>query len=189
MYSSLEDTKKVDEEYRAAGYEVEDWANNDLGTARGWWTKTSNTQVEDDEAEEKRGALREALSRRTAGNKVAPGLAQQRQLEGALRRALTGDNPERVLDVLCALDRIEIDAASLSATSLARLVGKQRRSSNTDVAHRAKALTTKWKRCLANNNPGAAPLLRASPPAAATAKEPECALSIGGAQSSSHDYK
>ena len=54
MYSTLEDSRRADERAAAQGYEVEDWANNDLGTAVGWWTPGHDIHA-DDEASEASG--------------------------------------------------------------------------------------------------------------------------------------
>ena len=53
MYSSKPGLSQAE---RDAGYECEDWCNNDLGVARGWWTPGY-----EDEPEEKHSALRTAL--------------------------------------------------------------------------------------------------------------------------------
>ena len=42
MYGYLEDSEKAAAEADAEGREVEDWANNDLGTAVGWWSENAD---------------------------------------------------------------------------------------------------------------------------------------------------
>ena len=49
MYSTLEDSRRADERAAAQGYEVEDWANNDLGTAVGWWTPGHDIHADDED--------------------------------------------------------------------------------------------------------------------------------------------
>ena len=67
MYSTLEDSRRADERAAAQGYEVEDWAQNDLGTAVGGGTPGHDIHA-DDEASERRGALRTALRNHRRGD-------------------------------------------------------------------------------------------------------------------------
>ena len=45
MYGYLEDSAKAAAEADAEGREVEDWANNDLGTAVGWWSENADDNI------------------------------------------------------------------------------------------------------------------------------------------------
>ena len=45
MYGYLEDSEKAAAEADAEGREVEDWANNDLGTAVGWWSENADDNI------------------------------------------------------------------------------------------------------------------------------------------------
>ncbi|KAJ1445879.1 hypothetical protein M885DRAFT_548493 [Pelagophyceae sp. CCMP2097] len=145
MYSSLSDSAKVDAEYAAAGYEVEDWANNNLGTARGWWTRGYDRDGADSD-EEVREALKKTLRHLSGAAAVQRGLPELRLLCGALRRATKAEDDARVADVLTALEKHAMTEESLRATSLPRDVGRLRRANDAETKRLASSCVDKWKR-------------------------------------------
>ena len=130
---------------RAAGYEIEDWANNDLGTAVGWWTKGYDS----DEPDEQRAALRSELSKRSGGRAAAPpGLAALRSLGGDLARAARADEVPRILRAIEALDGLAVSLEAMKgATATTKLLGRLRRkATDADVRRAADRVVAKWKR-------------------------------------------
>ncbi|KAH8049410.1 pyruvate dehydrogenase [Aureococcus anophagefferens] len=149
MYSAASDSAKADRKAAEMGYEVEDWANNDLGTAVGWWTKNRGDD-EDEEAKAKDDLRAELRQRATARGSEPKLVAPLRTLGGALARAHKSGDAARVRDVIAGLDRCKVDTASLQALkSVTRLLGSLRKSELGGVAERARDLVAKWKRILA----------------------------------------
>ncbi|KAH8066686.1 pyruvate dehydrogenase [Aureococcus anophagefferens] len=146
MYSAASDSAKADRKAAEMGYEVEDWANNDLGTAVGWWTK--NRGDDEDEEAKAKDDLRAELRQRAAG--LEPKLvAPLRTLGGALARAHKSGDAARVRDVIAGLDRCKVDVEALKALKSVAAPGALRKSELGGVAERARDLVAKWKRILA----------------------------------------
>ena len=149
MYSAASDSAKADRKAAEMGYEVEDWANNDLGTAVGWWTKNRGDD-EDEEAKAKDDLRAELRQRATARGSEPKLVAPLRTLGGALARAHKSGDAARVRDVIAGLDRCKVDVEALKALkSVTRLLGSLRKSELDGVAERARDLVAKWKRILA----------------------------------------
>ena len=169
MYSTLEDSRRADERAAAQGYEVEDWAQNDLGTAVGWWTPGHDIHA-DDEASERRGALRTALrnhrrgdatpvdvseaddsssdGEESDGGQAARDVAGLRARGGELARAERAQDATRTLAAIKALGECRVSLATLKgATATTKLLGRMgRKAPNRDVRRAAAALVERWKR-------------------------------------------
>ena len=148
MYSEPSDSAKADKLALEAGYEVEDWANNDLGTAVGWWTKNRKEEDEEEtESAELRAELRKrATARGSDSNKL---VAPLRTFGGALARAHRAADAGRVRDVIAGLGTCRVDGAALQAVKpTTKLLGSLRRSKLEGVGDAARDLVAKWKRIL-----------------------------------------
>lgn len=158
MYSTLEDSRRADERAAAQGYEVEDWAQNDLGTAVGWWTPGHDIHA-DDEASERRGALRTALRNHRRGDATpvdvseaegssSDGEESDAARGGELARAERAQDATRTLAAIKALGECRVSLATLKgATATTKLLGRMgRKAPNRDVRRAAAALVERWKR-------------------------------------------
>ena len=169
MYSTLEDSRRADERAAAQGYEVEEWGNNDLGLAVGWWTPGHDIHA-DDEASERRGALRTALrnhrrgdatpvdvseaegsssdGEESDGGQAARDVAGLRARGGELARAERAQDSTRTLAAIKALGECRVSLATLKgATATTKLLGRMgRKAPNLDVRRAAAALVERWKR-------------------------------------------
>ena len=144
-------------------------ANNDLGTAVGWWTPGHDIHA-DDEASERRGALRTALrnhrrgdatpvdvseaegsssdGEESDGGQAARDVAGLRARGGELARAERAQDATRTLAAIKALGECRVSLATLKgATATTKLLGRMgRKAPNRDVRRAAAALVERWKR-------------------------------------------
>ena len=144
-------------------------ANNDLGTAVGWWTPGHDIHA-DDEASERRGALRTALrnhrrgdatpvdvseaegsssdGEESDGGQAARDVAGLRARGGELARAERAQDATRTLAAIKALGECRVSLATLKgATATTKLLGRMgRKAPNLDVRRAAAALVERWKR-------------------------------------------
>ena len=170
MYSTLEDSRRADERAAAQGYEVEDWAQNDLGTAVGWWTPGHDIHA-DDEASERRGALRTALrnhrrgdatpvdvseaddsssnGEESDGGQAARDVAGLRARGGELARAERAQDATRTLAAIKALGERHPALATLKgATATTKLLGRMgRKAPNRDVRRAARECDRRRRGC------------------------------------------
>ena len=112
MYRS--DSAAAEAKNAAMGYEVEDWANNNLGVARGFWSK--DYVAPEVEAFEARCALKKEIRRRT--KRASAASAELKSLTGALRRAERAEKADRLLEVLGTLERKVLSAETVLGSGI-----------------------------------------------------------------------
>jgi len=169
MYSTLEDSRRHDARavaVRGRGAdEVEEWAQNDLGTAVGWWTPGHDASK--DAASERRAALRDELRQHRRGDanvseaeassseveesdggQAARDVAGLRARGGELARAEKAGDAPRALAAVAALGECRVSLATLKGSpATTKLLGRlARMAPEPDVRRAAAALVGRWKR-------------------------------------------